>query len=126
MSTTYLERHATEVRAASGLDILAGIWLVIAPFVLNYSAHGGSTANDVVVGIVVLLLAGYQAAGENYRTSWPSWVNTLLGLWLIATPFLFSFPSGSAAMWNDVILGIIVGGSALVGAMMVPADDTDY
>jgi len=118
MATTMQMPHSgTAVRTSGGLDILAGIWLIIAPFLLNYSARGGSVANDVIVGIVVLVLAGVQISGENYRTSWPSWINVLLGLWLIAAPFLLGYPSGSAAMWNDIILGIVVGALSLTSAL---------
>ena len=118
MATTMHMSHSdSAVRTSGGLDILAGIWLILAPFLLNYSANGGSVANDVVVGIAVLVLAGVQVSGENYRVSWPSWTNALLGLWLIVTPFILGFPTGSAAMWNDVILGIIVGALSLTSAL---------
>jgi hypothetical protein len=116
-TTMHMSHQDTAVRTSGGLDILAGIWLIIAPFMLNYSANGGSVSNDVTVGIVVLVLAGIQISGENYRTGWPSWINALLGVWLIAAPFVLGYPSGSAAMWNDVILGIVVGILSLTGAL---------
>lgn len=123
MTTTYIEQRATQVRTASGVDVLAGLWLVIAPFALNYSANGGSLTNDVVIGVAVLILAGVQMVGDNYRISIPSWINVALGAWLVATPFVLDFPSGSAAMWNDIILGAVVGISALAGALLVPTEE---
>jgi len=41
-------------------------------------------------------------------TLWAMWVNLVCGLWLVAAPFLFGFPTGTAAMWNSIIVGIIV------------------
>lgn len=125
ITSTYQAQHAAQVRTASGLDVLAGLWLVIAPFALNYSANGGSTTNDVVVGIAVVLLAGIQMLGDNYRVSAPSWINAALGAWLIAAPFLLSIPSGSAAMWNDIVVGAVVLVSAVAGALLVPASNEE-
>ncbi|MBU6389453.1 SPW repeat protein [Patescibacteria group bacterium] len=121
-TTMHLPQARMQVRTASGLDVVAGLWLIAAPFIFNYSVNGGSTTNDIIVGIVVLVLAATQAAGENYRMSWPSWVNVLLGIWLIIAPFALSYPSGSAAMWNDIVLGIVVGILALVSALSVPSE----
>ncbi len=38
------------------LSILAGIWLIIAPFALSYDSDDAMT-NDIVVGIVVIVFA---------------------------------------------------------------------
>lgn len=121
MATTTLQQ-ATQIRVVSGLDVVAGLWLMLAPFIFDYSANGGSIANDMIVGAAVLLLAGYEMFGENYRLSAPSWVNVLLGIWLIATPFVLNFASGSAAMWNDIVLGVIVGCTALFNALSTPEE----
>ena len=40
---------------ASWLNVLAGIWLIIAPFALHYESNG-QTWNSVVVGIIVAIL----------------------------------------------------------------------
>src|SRR5215469_16163429 len=44
------------------------------------------------------------------QPSW-SWVNLFLGIWLVISPFVLVL--GIAAMWNNVILGIIVAAFAL-------------
>jgi hypothetical protein len=45
-----------------------------------------------------------------HQPGW-SWLNVILGIWLVISPFVL-FVSG-AAMWNNVILGIIIAASAL-------------
>lgn len=122
MTTTTLEQRATQVRTAGGLDILAGLWLLVAPFALNYAANGGSTVNDLLVGAAIILFAGYEVV--NVRNSTPSWLNVLLGAWLVAAPFVLGFTTGSAAMWNNIVTGIVVAGAALYAALSVP--DTEY
>ncbi len=99
---------ANTVRWASGLNALAGIWVIIAPFVLGYSVVTGvAKTNDVVVGFVVLVLAAIRFFGA-YIQAWLSWINALLGLWLIIAPFVLGYSPVQAAMVNDIIMGIII------------------
>ena len=42
---------------ASWTVALAGLWILVAPFVLGYERPRASVANEVVVGLVVLALA---------------------------------------------------------------------
>ncbi len=39
---------------------------------------------------------------------WQGWFNLILGLWLIVSPWLLGFSTVAAAMWNSVIVGIVV------------------
>ena len=105
------------MRLGGGLDILAGIWLIIAPFLLNYSARGGSTSNDIVVGVIILILSALQMRGAESQVTWPSWIATLLGLWLIIAPFSLGYAGGTAGEYNDIIVGIIVAVVSLWGAL---------
>ncbi len=97
-------RWRSDVAGFSGLNVLAGIWLIIAPWVLGYSARDPRW-NDVVFGIVVGLLALIRAAG-GYRQHWASLVNALVGIWLFVAAF--TIDHSVVAMWNDIILGVIV------------------
>jgi hypothetical protein len=92
------------VATASGLNLLAGVWLIIAPFVLSYQS-GDPVWNDVVFGAIVAVLALVRVAGA-YRASELSWINALIGVWIFASAFWLD-SSGTAAA-NDIILGIIV------------------
>jgi hypothetical protein len=39
---------------------------------------------------------------------WLLWLVTLLGLWLIIAPFTLGYTATGAAMWNEIIVGIVV------------------
>jgi SPW repeat len=93
-----------EIVSLSGLNVLAGIWLIIAPWVLGYS-QSDPRWNDVVFGIIVGVLALIRVSGA-YRADWLSWINALIGIWLIVAAF--TIDQSSVAAWNDIILGIIV------------------
>lgn len=92
------------VATASGLNLLAGIWLIIAPFVLGY-AGADPYWNDIVFGAIVAALALARIVGA-YRASWLSYVNALIGVWLFVSAFWLD--SSGRAIWNDIILGIVV------------------
>lgn len=94
-----------QVQIASGLNVAAGIWLIIAPFGLGYG--GVALVNDVVVGFVVAVLAVIRYL-EAYRAAWMSWINFALGAWLIVAPFVLGYSGTARALWNDIILGVIV------------------
>jgi hypothetical protein len=93
-----------DVFAASGLNVLAGIWLIIAPFVLGYGS-GDPYWNDIVFGAIVAVLALVRISGA-YRASELSWINALIGVWLFVSAFWLD--STGRAGGNDIILGIIV------------------
>ena len=64
--------------------------------------------NNVVVGALLGILAMVRWGMD--QPGW-SWINLLLGIWLVISPFVLVL--GTAAMWNNVILGIIVAAFAL-------------
>lgn len=122
MAATLQQARAT-VRTVSGIDILAGLWLVMAPFVLGYATVTNALWNDVIMGIAIVLLAGSREFGEGYRVAWPSWIAALIGLWLIIAPFALGYSFITNAVWNDVIIGIAVAFLATWSALSTPRED---
>ena len=88
---------------------LAGLWEILAPFVIGYSSVTGAMVNAVIFGIILLGL-GILAAITNSQGSITvlSWLNTMLGLWLILAPFVLSYNKVTGAVVNDVTIGIVV------------------
>jgi hypothetical protein len=103
----YLTPAARGARTASILNIIAGIWLIISPFILAYSVSAATT-NSVICGIIAIIIGWIRAADPSNRVSGLSWINVLLGLWLIWSPFAVHFFPLRAALYNSVIMGIIV------------------
>lgn len=91
-------------RTLSGINIIAGIWLIIAPFVMHYHATG-NIWQEVVFGAVIAVLGLARLFAPN--VSWPSWANSIIGVWLIIAPWVIPATSVSAR-WNEVVTGIIV------------------
>jgi hypothetical protein len=99
--------NATQMRLASGLQIIAGLYMLISVWI---GATGtGHAWNGIIFGIVIAVLATSRFVGST--GPWASWVNALIGVWLIVSPFIVGY-AGSGWEWNSIILGIII---ALLG-----------
>lgn len=94
-------------RWASAGNVLAGLWLVIAPFVLNFESQNAAQWNHVIVGAIVLVLAAVRAFDPDHRAS-ISWVNALLGLWMIVSPFVLGYADVNDAQTNALVTGAII------------------
>ncbi len=94
-----------QIKTASGLNVLAGVWLILSPFILGFSGTPAST-NAIIVGIVVGILALIRSSSPESAV-WLSWINIVLGIWLILSSFIMGVTVASA-IWNSIILGVIV------------------
>ena len=103
----YESRNDAAAATASGLDVLAGIWLLISPFVLAFRASGVATGNNIVLGIIIALLALYRFFNPT-RGVGASWLNVLLGIWVLISPWVLGFGVLPTPTTNNVVMGIIV------------------
>lgn len=99
-----IDEWRQEAVTASGVNILAGGWLIVSPFALAYTA-GDAIWNPVVVGVIVLLLALARVLG-NARTSWFSGLNAAAGTWLLISAFWLT--ASHTAVWNTWFTGVVV------------------
>ena len=102
-------RHREQVETASGLDVLAGIWLMVSPFVLDFGRFNleHATANNLVLGFMVAVLASVRAFAAQ-RQAWLSWINAAVGLWVWLSPWILGFSAYRSATTNNIVLGVIV------------------
>ncbi|MGH8228039.1 MAG: SPW repeat protein [Steroidobacteraceae bacterium] len=115
--------YGAQARAASGINVLLGIWLIISPWVFGYaSADDQAMWNAVSTGGLVLILAATRYA-QPHTGSGMSWVNFLLGLWAIASPWVFVYANQGSAMWNNVATGIVI---ALIAIWSRSATSQEY
>ena len=106
---TYAAGHAELQRArwASAGNVAAGVWLILAPFVLNFEGADTAQWNHIIVGAAVLVLAAIRAFDPDEREVL-SWMNVVLGLWMIVSPFLLGYANVNDAQTNSLITGVII------------------
>lgn len=110
--------HENAAPAFSGLNILAGAWLILTPFVLGFD-YSAQFWNTLIVGAATIVFAAVRLVRP--QSIWPSWVNAALGVWLAVLPWVYTFDYGPVLIHN-VVLGIII--AALSIASIVTARGT--
>ncbi|ADQ66282.1 hypothetical protein C499_09162 [Halogeometricum borinquense DSM 11551] len=91
----------------NSISALFGAWLFASAFV--FGMGGAQFWNSLIIGAAIALLAGYGA----YRTretgmgnTWTSGLAGLLGVWMIAAPFVYG--AATTVMASSVISGLVV------------------
>jgi hypothetical protein len=82
--------------------ILGGI-LFVSPWIFKFPA-GAESRNAIIAGLVIAVLS---IAALTAFAVWEEWLNLIVGLWLIISPWVLKF-QGTTAMRGDVVIGIIV------------------
>jgi hypothetical protein len=84
-------------------NLVLGSWLFISPWALHYA--GTSAAwNAYVMGagiVVFALIAAYMPK------AWEEMINTLLGVWLVVSPFALGFAEATMVALHTVVVGIL-------------------
>lgn len=93
------------------LMLLFGVWLVVSPFVFGHAESGAGMVlwAPVLLGVAVIVFA---IAVLRKTQVWEEWILFALGVALVAAPFLLGYADVTLAMWNSVIMGLLVGADA--------------
>jgi SPW repeat len=95
------------VGPSSAIIALLGLWLVVCPWVLG--APGPRVANSgIICGVLILVCSAIRFA---YRhTAALSWINALLGAWVIGAAWIFGENGWDIHTWNYTIVGVVIAG----------------
>jgi uncharacterized membrane protein HdeD (DUF308 family) len=96
-------------KTLSWLVAIMGLWELLAAFVLGYSETSAALWNDVIIGLALIIVGIWAAVSKEEATDKTlDWINVVLGVWLILAPFLLSYTPVKAALWNDILVGLVV------------------
>lgn len=105
-----------EVRVANWVNILGGVWLIMAPFLIWFSEREVAKWNSIGVGLAMIIVAVYGAARPLHKPG-VIWINFVLAIWLLLSPFLLGFSSLLAPTLSHVAIGLLVAGLAAGAAL---------
>lgn len=100
-----------EAKRPNWINLIAGVWLLISPWVLGFGAMHLASANFVVVGVLIALLSALVL--WHPQDGWASWATLFLGIWLIFSPYIYGFNDLLTPTTNSIVLGVIVAAVAL-------------
>jgi hypothetical protein len=93
------------------VNLVLGVWLFISPWALRFwGTMPGSSGNFLMVGVALVVFA---LVGLNARGLWQEWVNLVLGIWLIVSPWLLGFHTHAVARDDAIVVGIVTAVVAL-------------
>jgi hypothetical protein len=87
---------------ARWLSFVLGVWLFIAPLVLDY-AERAARLNEILVGLAVAIVALIAASLPALR-----FVNVALGGWLLLAPLMLGYGDSTLPTAHDIILGVLI------------------
>lgn len=112
----YIDRLTSRPSMVTMLFVVAGLWLVVSPYLLGFSWHEAALGNATVVGVAVVVLAVVRHASRP-RFEKLRWTLLVLGGWMIASPFVATYFQIEAALWSALVSGAVI----LTGAIVATA-----
>lgn len=101
---------------------IVGVWEVLAPFILGYAGVTAAVWDAVIIGVAVIVLAIWSALSNNLGMSRAlNWITAIIGLWLIVAPFILGFTGVAVALWNAIIVGIVIAVLETWSALSLPS-----
>jgi uncharacterized membrane protein len=108
--------HARQVVIASGLNILAAIWLFISALTVMRPVAAIAWSNGIAA-IVIFVLAAFRTGGA-YGRLWLSWLNLVFGVWIfVSTWVITGATSVPRALTNNIVTGAVIAILAFWSAM---------
>ena len=96
-------------------NLILGAFLLFSPWIFGFDG-GKITQNAVISGIVIAVLAIAALAAF---AVWEEWLNLIVGLWTLASPWILGFQDATKATTVCVVVGILVAILAAVEIWMV-------
>lgn len=100
-----MEDGRETIQSLAVINLILGAWLIISPFILNYTSSAARW-DQTIVGIAFVVLAGLRAIAP--RMQWLSFLTGLGAIWAVIAPFILSY-NRSVSYWNEIIVAIVVG-----------------
>jgi len=101
----------TSGRILSLAVVLAGLWQIVAPFLLGFADEQIAMRNAIGSGIALALFAGLGAFGlgrwSRSVVSAFDWLACLTGLWLLISPFVLQYREVAPAFWSAILIGLL-------------------
>jgi len=86
------------------VNAFLGAVLFLMPWLFNL----GSTVAAWNAGIVGAVIVALSIAAIIRFAQWEEWINLVLGLWVVVSPWVLGFAAMAAAMWGHVVIGLAI------------------
>jgi hypothetical protein len=84
-------------------NLMLGAILFVSPWMLGFSS-GAASQNAFVSGIII---AAISIAALAAFAVWEEWLNLIMGIWVLVSPWVLGF-TATTAMRVHIVVGIVV------------------
>ncbi len=95
-----------QIKGASAISFLFAIWLFISPYVMGFAALSTVALWTVKIAAIIVFALSVIRFFLPHDTSAMSWINVLVGLGLIASPFVWGWMGVTGILWDFLIVGV--------------------
>lgn len=88
------------------VNLVLGAWLFISPLVLAAPPIHTVAWNAYLMGAIIVIAAICALAAFQ---PWEEWLNLVVGVWLLVSPWVMGVPVAGALVWSNVVVGVVVG-----------------
>lgn len=93
-------------KVADWVNLILGIWVLVSPWVLAFSASTGATWSAVVLGVLVIAASAWALSQSELMLV--EWANLVLGILLFIAPWVIGYFGSALPAWNSWIFGVLV------------------
>ncbi len=87
------------------VNLVLGVWLFLSPWILGYAAIQVPAWNAFIMGVAVVVFTLFALYVPK---RWEEWMNSIIGLWMVISPWVLGFSVLTLSTWNAVIVGIVL------------------
>lgn len=93
------------------VGVVLGVVLIAMPWLAGFAGMAETAAASAwAIGIATVIFFAIALARPG---QWEEWVNLVLAVLLLLSPFVLGFTGVTAAAWSHWILAILIGGDAI-------------
>lgn len=94
-----------EKRWQDWVNLILGVWLFVSPWILAYAMQDAAAWNAYILGAAIVVFAAIAAYMPK---AWEEMINTLLGVWLVLSPYVLGFAAQTMIAVHTVVVGVLV------------------
>lgn len=101
----HIIHHEQSRRWQDWANMVLGVLAMASPWLFGYSGLEGATMNAAIIGFLVFALS---ALALTLLDHWEAFINAVLGLWLVVSPWLLGFALFDVAKFAHMGIGAFV------------------
>lgn len=94
------------------VNLILGLWLIASPWIMDYTSAGFAAGDAWILGVALVTIS---IVGLISPDVWEEWMNLLLAALILVSPITVGFTHHDVAVWNNVIISVLVGAAAVWG-----------